>query len=293
MQRIKSLLALVGALTLVVLGFMSVRACDDDADSDANFGPGPLPATSTTATSGSPTLDKIKLRKRLVVSMPRDRPGLSTPGPDGQLAGFDVEIARIIATGLELAPDAVSFKPVPPSTVAAALGSGDVDLALGGFVSGASDLELAGPYLATSVDVLVPAGSPAAGLDTLDGPVCAITGTGDAAALRAKVPGLRVNEVAGAKQCLTQLRASLAKGIVADDGVLRGLAAAEPGGYRLLGARLADQSYGVGLPAGDAVLRGKITEILAAAGDDGSWQSAYDRTLGGSGVTAAAPPVQR
>jgi ABC-type amino acid transport substrate-binding protein len=284
------LLAFVGALTLVGLGFVAVRACDDDASTSANFGPGPPPVTSTTATSGSPTLDKIKLRKRLIVSMPRDKPGLSMPGPDGHVAGFDVEIARIIARGLDLPPDAVTFKPLPPNTVAPALASGDADLAFGGLVIGTPGLELAGPYLATTVDVLVPAGSPVTRVNGLDAArVCAISGTGDAAKLRATVPGAKIIEAAGARQCLLQLRASQVQGIVADDGVLRGLAAAEPGAYRLLGAGLASQGYGVGQPTGDGILHAKITEILAGAGADGSWQTAYDTTLAPSGVPATPP----
>lgn len=289
-RRIKSFLAFVGTLTLIGFGFVAVRACDDDASSSANFGPGPPPATSTTATSGSPTLDKIKLRKRLIVYMPRDKPGLSTPGPDGQLAGFDVEISKIMAKGLGLQPDAVSFKPLPPSTVSPALTSGDIDLAFGGLVIGTPGLELTGPYLATNVDVLVPAGSPVTSINELGtARVCAISGTGDADKLRARIPGAKITEVAGARQCLTQLRASQAQGIVADDGVLRGLAAAEPGVYRLLGAGLANQGYGVGLSAGDSVLRDKITEILTSAAADGSWQTAYDATLGRSGVPATPP----
>lgn len=277
-------------MTLIGLGFVTVRACDDDASSSANFSPGPPPVTSTTATSGSRTLDKLKLRKRLVVSMPRDKPGLSLPGPDGQLAGFDVEIARIVAKGLELPPDAVSFKPLPPNTVAAALASGDIDLALGGLVMDTPGLELAGPYLATTVDLLVPAGSPVTGVEGLGtGRVCAVSGTGDADKLRVRAPGVKIIEAAGAKQCLIQLRASQIQGIVADDGVLRGLAATEPGAYRLLGAKLAEQGYGVGLPAGDSVFRAKITEILANTATDGSWQLAYDTTLGRSGVPATPP----
>jgi glutamate transport system substrate-binding protein len=289
-RRIKSFLAFVGALTLLGLGFVGMRACDDDASSSANFGPGPLPVTSTTATSGSPTLDKIKLRKRLIVSMPRDKPGLSMPGPSGQVAGFDVEIARIVARGLDLSPDAVTFKPLPPTTVPAALASGDTDLAFGGLVIGTPGLELTGPYLTTTVDVLVPAGSPVTGVAGLGSArVCAISGTDDAGKLKARVPGAKITEAAGARQCLTQLRASQVQGIVADDGVLRGLAAAEPGAYRLLGAGLAGQGYGVGLPTGDGVLRTKITEILADATADGTWQSAYDATLAPSGVPATPP----
>lgn len=297
-RRIKSFLAFVGALTLLGIGFVSLRACDDDTSSSANFGPGPAPVTSTTATSGSPTLDKIKLRKHLIVSKPQeDKPGLianTGSGPDGrrQFAGFDVEIAGIIARGLGLPPDpdSVWYKPLPPSNVAKALTSGDIDLAFGGLVIGTPDLEMTGPYLATTVDVLVPAGSPVTSIKGLgSAKVCAISGTGDAEKLRARVPGAKVTEVAGAKQCLTLLRASQAQGIVADDGVLRGLAATEPGAYRLLGAGLASQGYGVGLPPADSVLRTKITEILAAAAADGTWQNAYDTTLGPSGVPATPP----
>lgn len=290
MRRIKSFLAFIGALTLLGLGFVGMRACDDDTSSNANFGPGPPPVTSTTATSGSPTLDKIKLRKRLIVSMPRDKPGLSMPGPNNQVTGFDVEIARIIARGLDVPPDAVTFKPLPPTTVPAALASGDIDMAFGGLVIGTPGLELAGPYLTTTVDVLVPTGSPVTGAAGLGSArVCAISGTDDAEKLRAKAPGVKITEAAGARQCLIQLRASQVQGIVADDGVLRGLAAAEPGAYRLLGAGLAGQGYGVGLATGDGVLRAKITDILTSAAADGSWQSAYDATLGPSGVPATPP----
>jgi len=292
-QRIKTFLAVVGALTLLGVGLLSLRACDDDADPGANFGPGPPPATSTTASSGSPTLDKIALRKRLVVSMPRDKPGLSMPGPDGQLAGFDVEIAKIVAVGLGLPADAVSFKPVPPTTVDDALASGDVDLALGGLLTGTPGLQQTGPYLDTTVDVLVPADSRASTVDDLaSARVCAVANTGDADKLRARLPEVRVTEVAGPRQCLTQLRANQAQAVVADDGVLRGLAATEPGTYRLLGAALAPQSYAIATPGADAVFRTKVTDILTAAATNGTWQAAYDATLAPSGIPAQ-PPTTR
>jgi glutamate transport system substrate-binding protein len=287
-QRIKTVLAFIGALTLLGLGFVAVRACGDDTDPSARIGPGPPPVTSTTATSGSPTLDKIVLRKRLIVSMPRDRVGLSAPGPDGQLAGFDVEIARIVAVGLGLPGDAVSFKPLPPTTVDDALASGDVDLAFGGITGGS----VAGPYLATTVDVLVPAGAAPRDVAALGtARVCAVTGTGDADLLRTKAPGARVTEVGGIKQCLTQLRAGQAAAIVADDALLRGVAAAEPGSYRLLGGRLADRSHGIGLPPGDEVLRTKVNDILAEAASNGRWQTAYTATLGPAGIPATPPPT--
>lgn len=293
LKRLKTFLAFIGALSLMFMVVVVVLILDGDGTPN-EFPGGQQGRQPERDTSGSSTLDNIKLRGRLFVAMPPQYPGISERDTSGQPAGFDVAVARLVAEGLDLDPSAVEFKPLPEPMVHGSLTSGDIDLAFGArpmTTQPADGVELVGPYLATSVDLMVPASDTTTSVATLGAKqVCMVTGTGDADALRAEAPAAQVTESADLGECAERLRSGEVTAVVADDGLLRGLASTETGQYRLLGAELAEQGLGIGIQSGDEVLRAAVIEALRTAVEDGRWQAAYDATLASSGITAE-PPV--
>lgn len=154
---------------------------------------------------GSPAVEKIKQRGKLMVGLPADDSTLATRDETGNHGGFDVEMARVLAAGLGLNPQTqVTFRVLPPTLRADAMASGNVDVQLGGFDPAAARAATVGPYV-------------------IIGP-----------------PGHEVEQF-------------------------------------------------VGLKPGDDAMRTQLQQVLDKAVADGSWQRAYDATLGRSGV-AAHPP---
>jgi ABC-type amino acid transport substrate-binding protein len=164
------------------------------------------------ASSGSPVIDRITQRHKLIVGI-QEKPGLAqrTTGPR-QYAGFDIALLDLIARDLGVDPTSTSFKPIAVSSREAALRRGEADLVLGGYEitpKRRSEVGIAGPYLVSPLRVV---GDP--------------MGT----------------------------------------------------------------EYGIGLPPGDEVLRGRITAVLQNAIDDGTWARLYTEYLG---APAPNPPVPR
>lgn len=105
----------------------------------------------TAPSSGSATIDLITRRGRLVVAV-RELPGLASRDPaTREWAGFEVEIARLIAADLGVDPARTVFKPIAGRSREAALVDGDVDLVFGYPSAEArrAQLGFAGPYLSS------------------------------------------------------------------------------------------------------------------------------------------------
>jgi ABC-type amino acid transport substrate-binding protein len=100
--------------------------------------------------TGSPTIDRITARGKLIVAV-REVPGLAQRSSDpGGYTGFDIALLDLIAHDLSVDPARTSFKPLPAGTREAALARGEVDLLLGGYeMTAASNTRVAsaGPYL--------------------------------------------------------------------------------------------------------------------------------------------------
>jgi ABC-type amino acid transport substrate-binding protein len=102
------------------------------------------------ASSGSPTIDRITRRGKLIVAI-REAPGLAQRSPSsGEYTGFDIALLGLIARDLGVDPAATSFKPLAAGNREGALGRGEVDLILGGYEitpQRNAQVSIAGPYL--------------------------------------------------------------------------------------------------------------------------------------------------
>ncbi|MGH3823061.1 MAG: transporter substrate-binding domain-containing protein [Pseudonocardiaceae bacterium] len=118
------------------------------------------------ASSGSPTIDRITQRSKLIIAV-QEAPGLvqRSSGPGGY-TGFDIALLDLIARDLAVNPARTSFKPLPAGTREAALERGDVDLLLGGYeitTAPTATVGIAGPYLvlgSTEYGIGLPPGDP-------------------------------------------------------------------------------------------------------------------------------------
>ncbi|GAA2800073.1 transporter substrate-binding domain-containing protein [Saccharopolyspora taberi] len=183
-----------------------LSACGSAEQAQNALPPAPPPAPPPVVTGdgsvdlgGSPTIEEIKQRGKLLVGLRTDDPRMVQRAGAGQYRGFDVEIARLLATGIGLDPDTqISYRWLPPEVRTNAMTASSIDVQLGGFDPNSPQFAETGPY--------------------------AVTGDGT--------------------------------------------------------------EHYVGFSPGDDAMGDELRRILDAAVADGSWQRAYDSTLGAAGVPA-------
>jgi len=102
----------------------------------------------------APVLDRIVAKKELVVGTAASMPPLNMTMKDGQIAGMEIDLARLIAAALEVK---LTLKQMPFNDLLPALQAGKVDMILSGMtITPARNLKVAfvGPYLITGKSIL-------------------------------------------------------------------------------------------------------------------------------------------
>lgn len=218
----------------------------------------------------------------LVIAVRQGQPGLVTPLPDGTVSGFDIAVARYVARELGYRDNQIVYTDR----------ADQADLVLG--TMGSPGLRnVAGPYLVTSVDILVRTGDLTIRKlrDLARRRVCA-TSVSAKPLIRAFGAGWKDAFLAEANvpaACAPLLADGRIDAIVADAPVLAGLAAQYPGRFRFSGRPLTTQRYGIG--TGSAALRDRVNDALRHMFDDGTWKRAVIDHLGVLATRYTSPPA--
>jgi glutamate transport system substrate-binding protein len=296
------------AVGLVVTA-LALTACGREGSPTAPAAPGApggeaAPALSYPVATGvslpdSPTFAKIQQRDRIIAGVRDDQPGLGfRDATTGEYAGFDVEIARMIAAGLGYGPDQIDYVVVPSAAREDTIERGDIDYMVGTYTindTRKQRVSFAGPYYVAGQSVLVAADNTTiTGKDTLQGQrVCSVTGSTPIQRVREQGLTDQIVEFQTYSQCVDQLLAGQVDAVTTDDAILAGFASQRPDELKVVGETFSSEPYGIGLSRDDTALRNKINDLLQASYDDGTWQKIYDATLGLSGTTASPPELQR
>jgi general L-amino acid transport system substrate-binding protein len=121
----------LGRTTAALTACLILAGCGG-SDQDVTS-PSDLAAAQQTAKTGaSPTLTRVRSRRRLKCGVSEDKPGFSQRNLAGQWRGFDVDMCRALAAATLGDARAVSFTPLTSRTRFAALQSGAVDVVSGG-----------------------------------------------------------------------------------------------------------------------------------------------------------------
>jgi ABC-type amino acid transport substrate-binding protein len=288
----------IGCL-LVVLVIASMWLVSRTVDGvHAMFGPpavsgNPLSsvAPARSASSGSPTIDRIAQRGKLIVAI-QEVPGLAQRSSGSSpYTGFDIALVDLIAQDLRVDPARTNFKPLPASVREAALDRGEADLLLGGYeipASPDSNVGSAGPYLVRPLQVAVPASSPVSDLRSVgQREVCAPVGSPAATALAAR--GVTLQTRSTLASCADLLGGRIGA-VAGDQAAVAALLSRTPRTLRILTEPLGTTEYGVGLAPRDPVLHDRITAVLRRAIDNGTWARLYAEYLG---TPVPSPPTPR
>ncbi|MFC4467505.1 glutamate ABC transporter substrate-binding protein [Streptomyces xiangluensis] len=257
------------AATALVLS-LTATACGGDGKSD-----------SADSGSGSGGGDKIK------IGIKYDQPGLGLKEPDGSFSGFDVDVATYVAKELGYDADQIEFVETKTPDRENALARGDVKFIAATYSINderAKKVDFAGPYLLAHQDLLVKSDSDITEGTDLNGKnLCSVTGSTSAQNVKEEIaPDANLKENSGYSECIAALQSGAVDALTTDDSILAGFAAQEQykGQFKLLGLKLSNENYGIGVKKGDTETLNKINTALEKMVSDKSWQKAVDENFG-------------
>ncbi|WP_432520030.1 glutamate ABC transporter substrate-binding protein [Kineococcus sp. SYSU DK006] len=299
----------VSALAGVATALLALSACGQEGSPETAGGGTESPGSSSAAPTyavasdvaitGSPTFDKITSAGKVVIGVKADQPGIGQKDPgSGEYAGFDIEMAKLMAAKLGLTPDEIEFVETVSANREPFLQQGTVDMVIASYTINDKRKEVvdfAGPYYVAGQDLLVRADDDSiTGPDSLAGKkVCSVEGSTPATRIRDEHPEATLVTFDAYSKCVQQLTSNAVDAVTTDDAILRGYAAQQPDALKVVGEPFSEEPYGIGLPKGDTVLRNTLNDAIEAAVSDGDWKKAYDFTLGGSGTDPEPPTVDR
>jgi ABC-type amino acid transport substrate-binding protein len=227
------------------------------------FGADPQPTPSESEVQKpdpfSSVVDKVARTGKVVIGVKGDLPGVGLQNGDA-FDGFDVEVARLVAASIG-ARETV-FVRVSREDRATALAEGRVDLVVATYSVDKSETEFAGPYYVAHHDVLVRAGGGIESIKDLAGKkICAL----DSPSVGEVQDKVKIEPVAAGNyaECMELLRSGRVDAVPGDDLILAGFAARENMRYKVLGAKLNNERYAVGIAHGDAKTCKAVKAVIA------------------------------
>jgi polar amino acid transport system substrate-binding protein len=214
---------------------------------------------------------------------------------NGQLEGFDIDIAKQIATALFGDPSPIQFIVVGSDQRIPALKDGRVDMVVRTMTMNCTrwqEVDFSTVYYQAGQRVLVRRDSGITGIDALGGKrVCATKGSTSienvAKAASKPVPV----SVPNWTDCLVMLQQYQVDAVSTDDTILAGLAAQDP--YtEVVGPSFTDEPYGVAIAKGREDLVRFVNGVLERMRADGTWTAIYQRWLSELGAAPPPPPAR-
>jgi polar amino acid transport system substrate-binding protein len=251
--------------------------------------PGVMPAGSTMAT--------IAQRGRLIVGADQNAYFLGYRDPaTGQLAGFDVDIAREIAKAIFGNPDAIQFRTINAADRIPMIQSGQVDLVVRSFSITCERLQqiaFSTEYLNSPQRLLVVKGSGYRSIDDLghDKKVCASRGSTNIPVIQKAASHPIAVAADNISDCVVLLQQGQVAGVSTDETILIGMAAQDPN-LEIVGGPLSDNPIGIGMARNATDLVRFVNGVLDRIRADGTWTAIYRHWLGVLG-SVPAPPTPR
>lgn len=245
-------------------------------------------------TPGNSTMAKIKERGRLIAGVDQNTYLFGSRNPEtNTLEGFDVDMARQVAKALFGDENKVQYKVISSRDREAVLEKGEVDIVVRTYTINCERLQkvaFSSVYFTTGQRVLVDKRSPYKSMDDLAGKkVCANSGSTSLTQLN-KHPAKPVTvSVINWSDCLVLLQQGQVDAMSTDEPILAGMAAQDPN-VKIVGPKLTEEPYGIGIPKQNADMVRYVNAVLDKIRGDGTWQRSYDFWVGSRTGEPAAPP---
>lgn len=199
------------------------------------------------------TLDTINNRNKLIVGVKTDTFPFGYIDENGDYAGYDIDLAKLITKDILGDDKKVEFVPVTASDRMAKLYSEDVDILIATMSITPSRirvLDFSDPYYIAGQALLVKTGSEIKGIRDLEGKkVITVFGSTSEKSLRIAVPNAGIVGYKTYDQAYKALKEGKAEAIVSDDSILIGLSLKD-NSVTLLPKRYSREPYAIAFRKG-------------------------------------------
>jgi polar amino acid transport system substrate-binding protein len=267
----------------------AVQECGDKLASLRPLSPMPKPG----GMPSDSTMAKIVQRGKLIVGVDQNTYNVGFRDPfTGDIQGFDIDLARGIATALFGSPDAIQLRAITSDQRVPMLKSGEVDIVVRTMSITCDrlvDVNFSAVYYEAQQQVLVKKNSGFTGMDSLGGKrVCATkssTSLRNIANAPAKPVGVSVSDWT---DCLVMLQQGQVDAVSTDDVILAGMAAQDK--YtEVVGPSIAAEPYGMAIPKQNEDFVRFVNGVLEQLRANGTWTASYRRWL--DGLIPGPPPA--
>jgi glutamate transport system substrate-binding protein len=286
------------AATLAAVGLV-LAGCASEAGNQAEDTANTTAAVKTDVSfEAGTTMARLNEAGKITVGTKFDQPGFGLLNPrSGEPEGFDVEVAKIIASELGIPAEDIEWKETVSANRESFIQNGQVDIVAATYTINDARKQLvafAGPYYTAGQDIMVVKDNPL----KIEGPgdlagkkVCSVEGSTPAQNIRDKYPQAQLVLFDVYSKCADALDNGQVEAVTTDNVILTGLVAGSPDKRELVGKPFTEEPYGIGLKKEDTEFRNFINDALEQSFEDGTWADAWDRTAGKiTGQEAPEPP---
>ncbi|HEX8858845.1 MAG TPA: glutamate ABC transporter substrate-binding protein [Actinomycetes bacterium] len=232
------------------------------------------------------TMAKLQQAGKVTVGTKFDQPLFGLKNLEGVPEGFDVEIAKLVAGEMGIAPDKIEWVETVSANREPFIQQGKVDFVVATYTINDKRkqvVDFAGPYYEAGQDIMVKKGNPLGitGPDALAGKrVCSVTGSTPAENIRTNYSQAKLTEFDVYSKCAEALKNGQVDAVTTDNVILLGLISADQESFELVGKPFTKEPYGIGVKKGDTQFRNFINDVLDKIKQDGRWMKAWQDTAG-------------
>lgn len=291
---------------MMALALVAGACGDDDDDNASTTGTGDAGSLAKPTFAAGSTMAALQSKGKIVVGTKFDQPLFGQKNPlNGNVEGFDVEIAKLMAQGifggtLEEAGKKVEFIETVSKVREPSITDGKVDMVVATYTINDTRkqvVDFAGPYYLAGQDIMVKKDNTSVNsVSDLNGKkVCSVQGSTSIKNVAAQAPQADLSiSFDTYSKCAEALKDGRVDAVTTDDVILVGLINDNKDLFKLVGKTFTKEPYGIGMKKGDQAFRDFLNDRIKAIVDNGEWEKAYERTVGKAGVpTPTPPPIDR
>jgi len=233
------------------------------------------------------TMAKIVAAGKMKVGTKFDQPGFGLKGLDGEVSGFDVEVAKIIAGALGVTPGNIEWVESPSKVREEVIEKGSVDLVAATYTINDKRKEritFAGPYYVAGQQLMVKTdNAKIKGPEDLkanaDQKVCSVTGSTPSEQIKpylATQSQLVLFDVYD--KCAAALSTGQVQAVTTDNVILLGFVSKSDNEFKLVGEQFTKEPYGIGIKKGDVKFCEFINKTLKD--NEAAYNEAWATTAG-------------
>jgi len=202
---------------------------------------------------------------------------------DGQVKGFDIDIAKALAQRLLGDERKLELKEVTSKTRIPALQNGQVDAIIATMTiteERRQVVDFSEVYFEAGQSLLVPKDSLISSIQDLSGKtVIAVKGSTSTKNIREKAPNAQVQEYENYADAFMALKSKKGDALTTDNSILLGMQKEDPN-FKLVGGLFTSEPYGITVRKGDTEMLKVVNDVLKDLKESGKYNEIYQTWFG-------------